>query len=158
MSTRSERSRCPAFRSVYPGLMNIASQLRLAGLTVIEGRAGIGRTFGVAGIDVLATKTGSSHEGADDINDIVVPARAVAYIERSGRVWLLADGPVDVGSNAVVYVASYKGDPTDSQTDSLAVVLAVLGDAYALDASDDDSDAVYGDVEANTEEPEGDER
>tara|TARA_R110001632_G_scaffold1179_6_gene4804 strand:- start:197 stop:613 length:417 start_codon:yes stop_codon:yes gene_type:complete len=136
--------------------MDIASELRLAGLTVIEGRSGIGRTSQVAGIDVLPTKTGASHEGADDINDIVAPARAVAYIERSGRVWLLAEGPVEVGSNALVYLAQYNGDPNEAQADSLAVVLAVLGDAYALDASDDDSEAVDGDVEADADEPEGD--
>tara|TARA_R110000823_G_scaffold1464_1_gene5659 strand:+ start:3495 stop:3911 length:417 start_codon:yes stop_codon:yes gene_type:complete len=136
--------------------MDIASELRLAGLTVIQGRAGIGHTFGVAGIDVLPTKTGVSHEGADDINNIVAPARAVAYIERSGRVWLLADGPVEPNANAVVYLATYKGDPTDSQTDPLAVLLAVLGDAYALDTPDSGSNALDGDIEADADEPEGD--
>ena len=137
--------------------MDIASELRLAGLTVIEGRQGIGRTFGVADIEVLPTKTGASHEGADDINDIVVPARAVGYIERSGRVWLLADGPVEVGANALIYLAQYNGDPTEAQADSLAVVLAVLEDTYALDASDVDSNALDGDIDANTDELEGDE-
>jgi len=136
--------------------MDIASELRLAGLTVIEGRAGIGQTSQVAGIEVLPTKTGAGHEGADDINDIVVPARAVAYIERSGRVWLLADGPLEAGSNALVYLAQYNGDPNESQADSLAVVTAVLGDAYALDASEDDSEAVDDDVEGNADETEGD--
>ena len=135
--------------------MDIASELRLAGLTVIEGRQGIGRTFGVAGIEVLPTKTGVSREGADDINDIVAPARGVAYIERSGRVWLLADGPVEVGANALIYLAQYNGDPTEAQADSLAVVLAVLEDTYALDTSDVDSNALDGDVEADADEPVG---
>ena len=137
--------------------MDIASELRLAGLTVIEGRQGIGYSSGVTGIDVLATKTGASHEGADDINDIVVPSRAVGYIERSGRVWLLADGPVVPASNALIYLAQYNGDPTKAQADSLAVVLAVLEDTYALDGPDVDSVAADGDVEANADEPEADE-
>lgn len=125
--------------------MTIADELRTAGLVVIEGRAGIGRTFGVPGVDVVATGTGKSREGADDINNIVAPARGVAYVERSGRVWLLADGPVNPGP-AVVFQAQYRDEEIAEQADAVAVVVAVLGDVYALSATDGHSNASDGDL------------
>ena len=131
--------------------MDIASELRLAGLTVIEGRRGIGRTSNVAGIEVVLTKTGP----AADINDIVAPANGVAYIERSGRVWLLADGPVDIGSDAKVFIAQQKGKPNDSQKDSLAALTAVLESVYAAVAPEVVADAVDGELEADQDESEG---
>lgn len=134
--------------------MNIAEELQTAGLVVIEGRSGIGVTTNVTGIDVVATGTGQSHEGADDLNNIVMPARAVAYIERGGRVWLLQDGPVMPGP-AVVYLAQYRDDPTEAQADSLAVVLAVLGDVYGLSTPEPSPDAVDGDTEAANDSSEG---
>jgi hypothetical protein len=136
-------------------MMNIAEQLRIAGVVVIEGRAGIGLTVGVDGIDVLATGTGQSHEGADDINNIVTPARAVAYIERDGRVWLLADGPVMPGP-AVVYLAQYRDAPTVEQGDVLDVLVAVLGDVYGLSAPNPASDALDGDIGAVEDSEEDD--
>ena len=136
--------------------MDIASELRLAGLTVVEGRAGIGRTSNVAGIDVVSTKTGTGYGIAADINDIVAPAGAVAYIERGGRVWLLADGPVDLDSNAVVFMAQQKNSPTDKQKDSLAVVLAVLDAVYAADAPPPAPEAPQVELESDPVEPEGD--
>ena len=124
--------------------MDIASELRLAGLTVVEGRAGIGRTSNVSAIDVVLTKTGAGSGVAADINNIVSPAKGVAYIERSGRVWLLADGPVDFDSNALVFMAQQKGSPNDNQKDSLAALLAVLEVVYDADAPETVSDAVDG--------------
>lgn len=135
--------------------MNIADELRTAGLVVIEGRSGIGVTANVTGIDVLATVTGQSHEGADDLNNIVMPARAVAYIERTGRVWLLQDGPVQPGP-AVVYLAQYRDEPTDEQADSLAVLSAVLEDAYGLSTPEPALDAANGELEPDPIESEGD--
>lgn len=115
--------------------MDIGDELRTAGLTVITGREGIGRTTDVTSIAVESTKTGQASEGAPDVNDIATPNRAVAYIERSGRVWLLAEGPVE-GDTALVYVARYRDgdDLQGEQQDALDVVLAVLGAAYGLDA------------------------
>lgn len=125
--------------------MDIATQLRLAGLTVVTGREGIGRTTGVDGIESKITGTGASHEGSSDLNDMVIPARAVGYIERSGRFWYLADGPVE-GNVAVIFLAAHRADGiTEAQTDALSAVEAVLGDVYGLpgpdglpDAGDDD--------------------
>ena len=136
--------------------MDIASELRLAGLTVVEGRQGIGRTSNVAGIDVVSTKTGASYGIAADINDVVSPANGVAYIERSGRVWLLADGPVDSAPNALVFMAQQKGSSTDSQKDSLAVVLAVLDAVYAPDAPPPAPEAPQVELESDPVEPEED--
>lgn len=135
--------------------MDIASELRLAGLTVVEGRQGIGRTSNVAGIDVVSTKTGAGYGIAADINDVVSPAGGVAYIERGGRVWLLADGPVDLAPNALVFMAQQKSSPTDNQKDSLAVVLAVLDAVYAADAPPPAPDAPQVESESNPVEPEG---
>ena len=136
-------------------MMSVADQLRTASVVVIEGRGGIGMTVGVAGIDVTPTDTGKSHEGADDLNSIVMPARGVAYIERGGRVWVLADGPVIPGP-AVVYLAQYRDDPTEAQADSLAVVLAVLGDVYGLDAPAPVADTADGDTDPDPIDSEGD--
>ena len=125
--------------------MSIADELRTAGLVVIEGRAGIGRTIGVSSVDVMATGTGKSHEGADDINNVVTPARGVAYVERSGRVWLLADGPVNPGP-AVVFQAQYRDEEVAEQADAVAVVVAVLGAVYELSAVEDGFNALDGEI------------
>jgi len=126
--------------------MSIAEELSTAGLVVIEGRRrGIGRTHNVAAVEVRQTRTGRSHEGADDINSIVKPAGGVAYVERSGRVWLLADGPVKHGP-AIVFSAEYRDDATDAQADAISALVSVLSDAYGLldvdDAATADVDVV----------------
>ena len=136
--------------------MDIASELRLAGLTVVEGRAGIGRTSKVAGIDVVPTKTGNAHGVAADINNIVSPAGGVAYVERSGRVWLLADGPVVPDAKALVFVAQQKGSPNDNQKDSLAALLAVLEGVYAAGAPEVVADASNVELEADRGDSEED--
>lgn len=104
--------------------MSLADDLRTAGVIVIEGRPGRGRPGN--SINVVLTNTGKANEGADDINNIVMPAGAMAYIERSGRVWLLADGPLTPG-DSVVYVAAYKAaDQTEEQDDAVAVLTALI--------------------------------
>jgi hypothetical protein len=114
--------------------MSIADDLQTAGLVVIETRRpNIGRTVGVSGVEVRSTNTGRSHEGAGDINNVVKPAGGVAYVERSGRVWLLADGPVGHGP-AVVYQAKYRADDELESDEAVAVVVAVLESVYAADA------------------------
>lgn len=126
--------------------MDIAAELRLAGLTVITGRRGIGRRTGVVGVTSKITGTGQKQEGTSDLNDMVIPSRAVGYIERSGRVWLLADGPVGDAEAAVIYLAAHRADSvTDAQTDSLAAVEAVLSGVYGLDGADTPPDAGNGD-------------
>jgi hypothetical protein len=140
----------------YAHGMSIASELRLAGLTVVEGREGRGQASHVAGIDVVPTKTGVGYGIAADINNIVSPADGVAYIERSGRVWLLADGPLVAGSKALVFVAQQKGSPNDQQKDSLAAVLAILEVVYATDAPESVSDALESEIEPDPVESEDD--
>lgn len=118
-------------------MQSIADELRTAGLTVVEGPAGIGRTDMVPGIETRLTETGEGHQGADDINNLVTPARGVAYVERTGRVWLLADGPVAPAAPALVFVAAYReGNVTEAQNDALAVLDAVLGARYGIPAPD----------------------
>jgi hypothetical protein len=140
--------------------MHIADELRTVGLTVIEGRSGIGRTTDVLGIETRATGTGKGEPPADDVNLVAVPNRATAFIERSGRVWLLAAGPVAGQDNAIVYVAAYReSDINAEQDDALAVLYAVLGDVYGVDppatvveptdAAKSDTDADADDVDAD---------
>jgi len=135
--------------------MSIADELRTAGLDVIEGRP-YGRMTDVGGVDVLSTGTGRSHECADDINNIVTPARGTVYLERSGRVWLLADGPVGSDENATVFLAQYRDEGSEEQADALAVVLAVLDAAYATASPITASDAVDGEIGADPVDPEED--
>ena len=137
--------------------MSIADDLRTAGLAVVETRRpNIGRTVGVSGVEVRSTGTGKAHEGAADINNVVKPAGVVAYVERSGRVWLLADGPVDPGP-AIVFEAQYRDDATDEQADAVQVVLAVLEDHYALTGAPVAPNAAESELEAveDSEEDEG---
>lgn len=112
--------------------MSLADDLRTAGLVVVEGRP-----FGspdASSIDVKITGTGQSLDGADDVNEIVVPRRGQFYVRRSGEVWMLAVGPSDGGA-ARVFVAAYRDDSiTDEQQDALDALLAVLSVAYGLDA------------------------
>jgi hypothetical protein len=113
---------------------SIVEELRQAGLTVIAGRTGIGRTYGVVKVESVITASGRSYEGAADLNELVTPSRGVAYVERSGRVWLLADGPVNGSANAVVFVAAHKaGDIGDKQQDAVDVLTAVLETRYGID-------------------------
>jgi hypothetical protein len=137
--------------------MSIADDLQTAGLVVIETRRpNIGRTADVSGVEVRSTNTGKSHEGAGDINNVVKPAGGVAYVERSGRVWLLADGPTQPGP-AVVFEAQYRDDTTDEQADAVQVVIAVLEDHYALTGAPVAPNAVESELQAveDSEEDEG---
>lgn len=107
--------------------MSLADDLETANVAVVKGRRRIGRP--ASAVEFVLTNTGKSNEGADDVNNIAMPARATAYVERSGRVWVLADGPVSPGP-AVVYVAAYKTkDQTEAQNDSIAVISALIGSA-----------------------------
>lgn len=129
--------------------MSIAEELRTAGLTVVEGRQGIGRTEGVTEVVVSLTQTDAG--AADDVNLVAAPARGVAYVERSGRVWLLADGPVVAGP-ATVWVAGLSGAALPAaQEDAVAVVTAVLAATYRLDAADPVADEPEADPEPEPE-------
>lgn len=112
--------------------MDIGDELRTAGLTVITGTPGIGHK--AESLVTKITGTGVARGGAQDLNEIVTPARGVVYVERDGRVWLLADGPVAEDVEAMIWVAAYRvEDITDKQHDTLAVVEAVLSAAYGID-------------------------
>jgi hypothetical protein len=116
----------------------LADELRMAGLVVVKGRSGIGRTASVSDIEVRPTGTGKDASPAADVNKVVSPARAVAFVERTGRVWLLANGPQGTDATAVVFLAQYRaGDEVpEVQADALAALLAVLGGLYGLEAPD----------------------
>jgi hypothetical protein len=119
---------------------DIASQLRLAGLVVLEGR-GMGRTVNVEAIETHVTGTGITHEGAGDINELLLADQAVAYIERSGRTWLLNVGPTgDDDVARVWFAAPSRNKITSDQDDAYAVVHAVLADHYGLPADEGDTD------------------
>lgn len=114
--------------------MNVADELRTANVVVIEGRTGLGSISGVTSIDTEITRTSKQEDGAFDVNEIAQPRRAVAYIDRLARVWLLSDGP-RAGHVALILVGAYRDDSvTDKQADALAALLAVLSVAYGLDA------------------------
>lgn len=111
--------------------MTITEQLREAGLTVADGSRPYGRTTDVDGIDVVLTKTGADDQGTVDLNDIVIPARGAFYIERSGRVWRLADGPVGDDRSAKVFVAAHREDTvTEEQAAALETLLSTLDGIY----------------------------
>lgn len=109
--------------------MSMADELRAVGLVVLAHHRR-GHTEGVEAIRVELTGTGVQHEGAEDINSLRLSDRAVAYVERSGRVWLFADGPLS-GSEALVVQAAHR-EATEEQEDATAALLAVLEDAYGL--------------------------
>ena len=98
-----------------------------------------GRVRDVDGIEYKPTRTRKSNGAAADLNDIVIPACPVGFVERSGRVWLLADGPIGDEAKAVVYVAANNaGEYTKAQDEAIAVLDAVLSTAYSA-ASDADT-------------------
>lgn len=110
--------------------MNIAEKLRAAGLVVIEGRS-FGRIEEVEGINVLLTRTGAQREGAEDINGIVAQNRGTFYVERSGRVWMLAQGPVANQTHTLIYQAAHT-EATDEQADATEALIAVLEGVYTM--------------------------
>jgi hypothetical protein len=108
----------------------IADELRLAGLKVIEGRD-VGRLTDVKGVDVKPTGRPASEVASVVVNEVVAPARGAFFIERSGRVWMLASGPVGDQSRALVFVAGEsEADRSEDASDALAALLAVLSGAY----------------------------
>ena len=108
----------------------IADELRLAGLDVIEGR-GVGRLDRVMGVDIEDSGTPEGTPVSRVINEIANPKRAAFVVERSGRVWMLAQGPVGDQMRALVLVAAPSAaDRTEDQADALAALLAVLDTVY----------------------------
>lgn len=128
----------------------IAEKLRAANIVVIEGRP-VGRTTGVQSIDVRWTDSRPEDQGAPDLNGVVAQQVGAFYIERGGRVWMLAQGPRGGQLSALVFMAGSEDDATDEQTDTLAALLAILGDVYALDAATPEPDP---EPEPETEESE----
>ena len=135
-------------------MTDIAAELRLAGLDVIEGRHRRGRTVDVTGIAVRQTSTPKDAGAAPDV-DLVRSHSGTVYVERSGRVWLLALGPLGSATEATVWQAVAKsGKPTDAQADATDAVCAVLSAVYALDTTDTpqvDASAAQVDAEGEPE-------
>jgi hypothetical protein len=120
----------------------VIDQLAAAGFDVIEPCKGCprGHREGVTSIDVAVTGTGTKTRVADDVNAVRVTSPvATAYVERSGRIWLLADGPTS-GTAAVVYVAaSSTSKITKDQDAAVAALTDALADWFGLDAAQGDS-------------------
>lgn len=134
--------------------MSLADELRLAGLVVLEGRSGRGQR--ATSISTEITGTGQEREGADDINTLGLNDSAVCYVERSGRVWLLADGPLNGSETAVVKIAAHR-KTTEAQDDAVAALLAVLGEFYGLDAPKSVPDAGAKQIEGSATAPDDEE-
>lgn len=108
----------------------VAGLLGNGGLTVVEGSTGSGNPRQVETIDVVNTLTSSQRDAARDVDDIIHGELGVALVQRSGVVWLLADGPVHDPARAVVYVAAGEDEElTDAQVQALDVLVPVL-EAY----------------------------
>lgn len=83
-------------------------------------------------IAVAVTGLSAEHDGADEVNALTAKGveRPVAYIERNGRIWLLADGPL-VGDEAVVYLGAYRESAaTEEQLDAQGALVDVLTAFY----------------------------
>lgn len=106
--------------------MSLADELRTAGIDVIEGRRARRGFPTASGIDVELTGTGQGVEGADDINTLGLIDRALAYVQRSGRVWVFARGPLNPGP--VVIVAAAHREMNETQTDVIDALKAILLD------------------------------
>lgn len=86
-----------------------------------------GRTGGGKIKEVDVRYLGPNQWPVHDLNNVVIPNAAYAYVERGGRIWLLADGPKKDQSVAVVYIAALNAaDSTSNQTGVLAALLAAL--------------------------------
>lgn len=101
--------------------------LRTAGLNVIAGQ-GLGAPM-ADGIDIVLTQTNWEGDGSADLNGIVARKGGLAYVRRSGEVWLLHAGPL-TGGRAVIFVGAENEDAVNEvQADAVKVLLAVLGEA-----------------------------
>lgn len=110
----------------------VAGQLADGGVTVIEGSTGSGNPRQVETIDVVNTLTSLERDPARDVDDIIHGELGVALVQRSGVVWLLADGPVHDPARAVVYVAAAEDEEmTDAQVQALDVLIPVLEGFFA---------------------------
>lgn len=105
--------------------MDIARELAIAELDVVVGRP-VGRQE--PGIPVVVKASGSTAPAHEQINDKWMEV-ATAFIERSGRVWLLGHGPRGDETEALVIQAGK--EPTKAQAEVTEVVVAILEAAYA---------------------------
>ena len=114
--------------------MSIAKQLEDAGVEVIQGRPGRGHP--PTGLTFDVTGTGQGTSPADDINELMLADKAMMYVERDGRVWLLADGPLSPDTDGLCVFAAYR-DLTDVQDELKQVLTDVVSDHYGLGDGDE---------------------
>lgn len=128
-------SPAPAAAQATLGIV-IQDALIEAGLNVVTGRHLGGRTTGVRSVDVALTGTDPSQDGVRDLEAVVKPSKAAFYVQRNGKLWVLADGPLTADRDtAVVFVAAQgQHDVNQHQQAVLATLLDVLHAAYGLGA------------------------
>lgn len=113
----------------------VTDTLRADGHYVNARRWGTGAAGSVTGVEVKRTGTGASFDGPLDLSNTVLPAGGVAYIQRTGLVWLVSEGPTE-GTIADVWVAgTAKGKLTDEQKAVVDRVVAVLAETYGVSES-----------------------
>lgn len=121
-------------------IQTAAEALRADGHTVHPRGHGPGSAEGVTDVRTKLTGTTASSEGSQDLNDSVLPAGGVAYVQRDGTVWLVGEGPTD-GTVAEVWVAAVsKGKVSGKQKAAVDRVVAVLCGAFGLDEPEKDPD------------------
>jgi hypothetical protein len=104
--------------------------LELSAVRVIDNRQGLGVDPQL--IYVRFTDTEADQDGTKDLNAIIIPTRAAAYIRRNGETWLFDS----TDPALVIYVARSDHDtPYEIQDTALTVLLSGLKDQYGLDVS-----------------------
>lgn len=105
--------------------VEVADRLRAEGFTAHSAT----RRFGVWPLTELKVRyTGHADPGRHDLNDVVLPNRAYAYIDVDAAVWILTDSPVD-GTVGVVYVSA---SDAKGMSDRQKAALAALAGAAAV--------------------------
>lgn len=134
--------------------MSLTEELQLAGLTVIEGRD-VGRTTAVSGFVVIYTGQDFGH--SDELNVVCTAADASFFIDRSNRVWKLANGPRGGDNHCVIVVGAVDEDSaTDGQKETLSALQAVLHAFYDLPDDLPPLELLSGDPEPSDEAVEDD--
>jgi hypothetical protein len=106
--------------------MDIAAELRSVGVDVITGPRPRGSDGTVGG--VVETWIAVEQTATVDLNAVVIPENGHFYVERSGRVWVFANGP-RLGEDGVVgvWLAGTADDAPTAQITALEALRGVLG-------------------------------
>lgn len=133
--------------------MHLGDEIRATGLVVLEGRAR-GRGTAPRSIEIERSGTDKDADPAEVINAGLLADKYVAVIERSGRVWLFAEGPLVGTAARLLLLGPDKGKVPAAQQEAADTVAAVLEGRYEISAADgaaEPADAADGDLEAAEE-------